>query len=250
MTFWIQLLILAVSSLSVLSETCPSDQFSAVITASLDQTIDDPFLPMDDPELSYFKTIMKFREATIQHVTEDAIDFFNNEYGLDFSNSVPNEQHQRVFQNATMRPYLLPPDELNIIATYNRWIYSGSTHSTCYFMRIGGFLVTFSGEQILFGSYGGAEGKPIEKGSFLAYGFYNIDVCKQSPIIIQFQTRTPVIRANADGTMVSVFNLKLYNRVLGHGQAVGILQVTPNPDDPEKFHATIRNTMTFPAESV
>ena len=248
MTFWIQLLILGVSSLAVVSQTCPSDHFSAVITFSMDQMVDDPFLPMDDPELSYFKTIMKFREATIQHVTDDAINFFNDEYGLDFSNSIPNEQNQRVFQNATMRPYLLPPDELNIVVTDNRWIRSGITHSTCYFMHVGGFLVTFSGEQILYGNYGGAEGKPIEMGSFLAYGFYNIDMCKQSPIIIQFQTGTPVIRANADGTMVSVFDLKLYNQVLGHGQAVGILRVVPNPDDPDKFYATIRNTMTFPAE--
>ena len=191
MKFWIQLLIFAVSSLAVVSQTCPSDHFSALITATLDQTFDDPLLLMFDPEVMFFKTIMKFREATIQHVTEDAIHFFNNEYGLDFSNSIPNEQNQRFFQNATMNPVFLPPEKVNIIVTVIRWIQSGMTHSTCYSRRVGGFQVSFSSKQILYGNYGGAEGKLVGTESILVYGFYNIDVCKQSPIIIQFQTTTP-----------------------------------------------------------
>ena len=248
MKFWIQLLILAVSSLAVVSQTCPSDHFSALITLTLDQTFDDPLLLMFDPEVMFFKTIMKFREATIQHVTEDAIHFFNNQYGLDFSNSIPNEQNQRFFQNATMNPVFVPPEKVNFIVTVNRWIQSGMTHSTCYSLRAGGFEVSFSSKQILYGNYGGAEGKLVGTENILVYGFYNIDVCKQSPIIIQFQTTTPSTQVNVAGTTVFVFNYKLYNQVLGHGQAIGTMWVVPNPDDPRQLDVTIRNTMTFSAE--
>ena len=245
MKFWIRLLILAVSSLSVLSQTCPSDHFTALITATLDQTFDDPTLITLDPELSFFKTIMNFREATIQHVTEDAIDFFNNQYGVDFFNSLPNEQNQRFFQNATLNTVFFPP-EINFVVTVNHWIQSGMTHSTCYSTRIGGFQVSFSGEQILYGNYGGAEGKLVGTESILLYGFYNIYVCKQSPIIILVQTPSPSTQVNVAGTSVSVFNYKLYNQVLNYGRGIGTTRVAPNPDDPQRFDATIRHTMTFP----
>ena len=250
MKVWIQLLILAVSGLAVVCQTCPSDHFSAVITASIDQTFDAPRarILIPDHELTFFKTIMKFREATIQHVTDDAIHFFNNEYGLDFSNSIPNEQNQRFFQNATMNTVFIPPEKVNFIVTVSHWIRSGMTHSTCYSLRAGGFEVSFSGEQILYGSYGGAEGKLVGTESTLLYGLYNIDACKQSPIIIQLQTDTPTTQVNIAGTTVFVFNYKLYNRVLGHGQNIGTVQVAPNPDDPQQFDATLRSTMTFTAE--
>ena len=74
MRFWIQILILSASGLSVVSQTCPSDHFSAAFIA----TADDPFLRVVDTELTYFKTVMKFNEDEIQHVTDDAIHFFKS----------------------------------------------------------------------------------------------------------------------------------------------------------------------------
>ena len=251
MRLWIQLLILAVSGPVVLSQTCPSDHFSAAFIATTDEIIDDPFLRVVDTELNFFKKIMKLSEEEIQHVTDDGIRFFNDEYGLDFSNSIPNEKYQRVFQNVTMEPYILPPDVLNAVVTDNRWIHSGITHSTCYSLRIGGFYVTFSGEQILYGSYGGAEGRPTEIIDSLRviYGFYHIDACKQSTIIIKFQTVAPIARAIVDGTVFAVADVKLYNRVLGHGQAVSVTWIAPIPDS-QRFRLTMRITATFPAEQI
>ena len=250
MTFWIQLLILAVSCLAVVSQTCPSDHFSGVFIATADAILDDPILRDVDSELTFFKTIMKFREDEIQHVTDDAIRFFNDEYGLDFSNSIPNDKYQRVFQNATMEPYFLPPDEMNFIVTDNHWIRSGITSSNCYSMRIGGFYVTFSGEQILYGNYGGPEGRPTELVDRVVYGFYNIDACKQSPVIVQFQTVAPIARAIVGGTVFVVADVKLYNRVLGYGQAVSVTWIAPVPDDSGQFRLTMRVAATFPAVPV
>ena len=248
MTFWIQLLILAVSGPAVLSQTCPSKHFSAVFIATVDKIIDDPILRVVDSNLTFLKTVMKFRENEIQHAIDDAIRFFNDEYGLDFSNSTPNPQNQRVFQNATMEPYFLPPDIVNFIITDNHWIRSGSTRSNCYSMLVGGFYVTFSGEQILYGNYGGAEGRPTEIIDRVFYGFYHIDSCKQSPIIVQFQTVAPIARAIVGGTVFGVSDVKLYNRVLGYGQSVGVGWIAPVSDG--QFRLTMRSIITFPAVPV
>ena len=95
----------------------------------------------------------------------------------------------------------------------------------------------------LCGSYGGATGKPA--GIAVVYGFYKIDVCQQSPLIIQFQSGTPFCAEPIDGIIVS--NLEPYNRVLGHGRAQGIIYLCQDSDEPGRFRISIRNTFTFPA---
>ena len=163
MKVWIHILVFVMSSLvAVDSQTCPSDHYSAVFTATIDQTVDNPQPGhMDDPELTFFKDYLKFRDSDIQHTIDDAIQFFNNTYGLDFSDP-PNANNERFFQNAKMRPVIITPDQFDYIITDSRWIRTGNTYSSCYFIYDGGFQVTFSAEQTLYGSYGGAEGKPVE----------------------------------------------------------------------------------------
>ena len=52
---------------------------------------------------------MKFRDSDIQYTIDDAIQFLNNTYGLNFSDS-PNEKNEHFFQNARMSPFILSPD--------------------------------------------------------------------------------------------------------------------------------------------
>ena len=85
-------------------------------------------------------------------------------------------------------------------------------------MHGGGITVIFAGNQTLYGSYGGTEGKPVESGDLLLYGIFSIDVCQQSPVLIQFQSNTP---EPIDGTLI--VNFDLYNAVLGYGKAQGIM---------------------------
>ena len=241
---WISILVFAVSSLTVLSQTCPSKPFSAVFTASIDQTFDTfkDFL-QDDPELHFFKTYMQFRDTAIEHTVDDAIQFFNNKFGLDFSASTPNEKNERFFENATMSPFI-SSDEVNYIVTINNWFRSGNTRSTCYLIRDGGFRVTFSANQTLRGSYGGDTGKPAAAAHSLTYGFYNIDVRQQSPLIIQYRSGTPYRIDRIDDIDIGISNLELYNRVLGCGRAQGIVTVTRKDG---RFHVSGRSTFTFPA---
>ena len=245
MRVWTVLFLCAMASTVAEAGVCPADgEFSSVFTATLDQIIDAPIGTIDDPDLTFFKRYMKFRDEDIQHATDDAIQFFNESYGLDFSNSDPNEQNERFVANAKMNPYIIPPDTINFVVTSNLWIRSGSTRSQCYLIRDGGFQVTFSGDQTLRGSYGGTEGKPAGPADLIFYGFYNIDVCPQSPVIIQYQSISPFRAVAVDGHYV--LNSDLYSTVLGHGKAIGIETSYQISEDPSRYHIIIRVVFSFP----
>ena len=83
--FIIILFTLAMASIVAAQTTVyPADWFPAVFTATSGQVADKPVPFDDDPEFYFFKKVMKFRDEAIQHTTEDAIQFFNDSYGLDF----------------------------------------------------------------------------------------------------------------------------------------------------------------------
>ena len=107
----------------------------------------------------------------------------------DFSFTQPNELGLRFFQNATLQP-IRRGDSVNI--TLNRWILTGSTQSKCFHTEIGGFLVTFSGEQILKGTYGGEGGIDVPNDRILSYEFVSISVPPCEPIVIQHQSPIPI----------------------------------------------------------
>ena len=172
MKIWIYSLVFAMSSLAVMSQSCPSDYFSAVFTATIDQTV-------DDPELTFFKAYMNLRDAAIQHTIDDAMKFFNDTFSLDFSNSPPNHKNEYFFVNARMSPYILPlsPD-INFIFSDNLWLRTGSTYSSCYHAHNGGLQVSFLADQILHGSYGGTEGKIVGPSDVVYTAFDIIDMCR------------------------------------------------------------------------
>ena len=62
-----------------------------------------PFADLNiaDPDLTFFRDVLRFSEQEIQTDTQSAFEFFNTTYGLDFSGSEPNQQGQRIFQNAS-----------------------------------------------------------------------------------------------------------------------------------------------------
>ena len=143
-----------------------------------------------------------------------------------------------------MFPIIIPPDTTNYLVTSNNWIQSGSTRSVSYPIHDGGFIVDFSANQTLRGSYGGTEGKPAGPAEFLNYAFYNIDVCPQSPVIIQVQSGSPFRAEPVDGHYI--LNFELYSTVLGHGTAQGIMSITQISENPSLYHVVIRSTITFP----
>ena len=221
--------------------TC--SKFPASFLAIIDQTIDAPFAFIAaDPDLTYFKKVLKFRENAIQHTFDDAISFFNETYGLDFSLSPPNDQNEYFYENAKMSGFKFA-DDIQYLVTLNNWIQTGNSRSTCYKMNDGGIIVTFSAEQTLHGSYGGNDGITVGPLNLLVYGFYSIEVCQQSPVIIQYQSGSPVRQEPVDGTII--INCDLYSQVLGYGKAQGISTITPSLVDPGKYRYITKNTFTF-----
>ena len=244
MSFWVYFISFVVSILAVSSQSCPSDHFSAIFVVTANHTMEEPLVDVDDPELTFFIDVLKFRPQAIGHFFEDAVHFFNVAFGLDFSTPPPDGSHIRHFENAILTPFYLS-DDLNPYVTSNNWIRTGSTRSSCHKFHEGGVRVIFSGEQTLHGSYGGAEGKPADRSNKIGYGFYVIDACEQSPVIIQFQYSAPVRFEPVDG--IGVLNFDLYNRVLGYGKAQGIGSLLPDPYQPGNYRFILRNTMTFPS---
>ena len=107
---------------------CPSDHFSAVFAATLEHRTGTPHIVFSDPELVLFKTVMKLRAADVKHVFDDAIAFFNDTFGLDFSGITPNDRYERFVGNET---YMLSED-VEYYVTVNNWTRTGSTCLACY----------------------------------------------------------------------------------------------------------------------
>ena len=219
--------------------SCPD--FTATFVGMLNQTVDFVEVP-SDPEMVFFKVDMKLRDDDIQHVFEDAIKFYNETYGLDFSNSPPNDQKEYFFENAKLDLFHFHEGN-HYQLILNNWIQTGNTHTTCPDIHGGGYRVTFTGDQLLHGSYGGVEGKPAGVGNIIQYGYDMINVCDQSPVIVQFQNASPLRMEPVDGKIVA--NYDIYNHVLGYGKALGIGSFKQDEDYPEKYRLVLSLVYTF-----
>ena len=91
------------------AQTCPSGWFDVSFAIIVDTTI-PANTSFQDPDLHYFKEVLKFSDQEIDEAAEDAIEFFNTRFGLDFSDSIPNDQGQRFFENAMFFPNEFPFD--------------------------------------------------------------------------------------------------------------------------------------------
>ena len=248
MMFWFIAAMVTVLSLQVDAflydnshQFCP--EYSVTFVTAVDQLMEGSNSVIPDPEFTFFKEELGFREDAIQHALEDTFKFFNDTYGLDFSLSSPNENNEYFLENAKLRLVRYPQSDVNYVVVLSNWINTGSTRLTCHNIRDGQFEVTFSGDQLLHGSYGGVEGIPADVSTFMVYGFSKIDVCNQSPVIIQFQNPIPFRPEPIDGTYILDFDL--YSRVLGYGKATGTVSIKPDPKNPGKYRLINKNVFTF-----
>ena len=73
--------------------------------------VTDRTIPLDvlgvsavDTNLTFFREVLGYDDEEIQQETQNALLFFNERFGLDFSLSPPNELGLRFFQNAIFQP--------------------------------------------------------------------------------------------------------------------------------------------------
>ena len=210
----------------------------------IEQTVDDLDVLINDHEQMFFKEVMGFRDVDIQHAKDDALKFFNETYGLDFTLATPNEENEYVLENARLSLFRVPEDFHYSVISSN-WIKTGSTRFSCNRIFFGGYHVVFSGDQLLHGSYGGVDGLPAGEENTMQYGYMNIDICDQSPVIIQYSHPSPFRFEPVDGT--GIFHFDIYNNVLGYGKAVEVVTIKPDYDNPGKYRISSRDVFTFPA---
>ena len=237
--------ILTVSSAAV--GQCTPNWFISMFVITVDQIASFEDLQTDlsnpDSELSYFRETLRFSEEEIEQATQDAIDFYNERYGLDFSGA-PDERNVRHFENSTLIP-IKEADEAELFITYNRWIVSGNTRSRCSRVFQGGYVVgnTEPRQQLLHGTYGGEQGILVTyPESVIFWGYFSIETCPQEPLVIQANDQTP-FRRNVDGFFVH--NQELYHRQLGKGAGHGIFTIRPH-DENGNVHQFTRLVMAFP----
>ena len=236
------------------AQSCPANQITSDAQIILyDQSVvpvnstfrlsANPF----DTNLTFFSEVLGYSDEEIQQETQNALQFFSERFGLQFSLSQPNELGLRFFQNATLQPvrFQVPI----IYATFNRWLLTGNTRSKCFLVRTGGFFVSFSGDQILKGTYGGEEGIDTPSNTNLAYLYSSILVpppCE--PIVIQLRSSRPNELRPPNQTGVTVVFYELSHPTLGQGAAQGLMQVErfTAANGTSFFRMSTVTTYTFP----
>ena len=240
---WIQIALLGflmVYSVSASPQVCSFDAAFIIIADRVDPV--SIFNEFPDPQLSFFRDTLRFTEEETQQVQEAAIQHFNTQFGLDFSNIEPNDVNQRFLGNGTFSSTKAP---FNGTAIANRWLVTGNRRSKCFQASSGQFRVDFNGTMMLHGLYGGEDGRPVNPGDFVVYGYLIIyDTCPQQPIVIQAQSDIPARRLPVEGWTVE--ELQLYHRQLGRGRVQSTFKTRPSPDDPTMLVTEIQSVVSFP----
>ena len=240
MWLWVSIVFfsfLNLHSAAAQSQMC-DEPFQAVIT-----TVTNVTFPITattfDPGLVHFRETLRFTEEEIDREREAAMQFYNNMYGLDFTNIEPNDQEQRILGNATFQPNRSPH---NFTYVFNSWLVSGRTRTKCFPAEGGGFQVLFSGPMMLHGEYGGEEGKLAFTNEILVYGdHYVFEVCKQQGLFFRLESLAPIRTVPVDGYFVTAF--RVTNRMLGEGIAWGAGRTFPV--DATTLRLELREVFTF-----
>ena len=233
---------------------CPQEWFDAKIVYVTDQVISPAvFAASPDTNLTYFTDILGFSGAQIEDATQNAIEFYQERFGLDFSQSAVNQLGQRTFQNATMNPFM-EDERITNIGTINKYILTGRTTNVCFRVRAGGYIVNIQGNQLLHGTYGGQQGIPADSSVLIAAGYYHIPISlrkyrtgirqqSNSVQIVRFQSNTPIRTEPIDGT--GIIHEDLFHEQLGDGVAQGSFRITAASNGNVLY--SVRNVFTFPA---
>ena len=130
------------------AQSCPAKFNSeAQMVMVVDRTVPLDELPAAgvDTNLTFFREVLQYDDARIQQETQNAFQFLNERFGFDFSLTEPDDRGICFFQNATFQPIRRPSPN----ATFNCWPITGRTESRCFTTAIGGFFVSFTGEQTM-----------------------------------------------------------------------------------------------------
>ena len=219
------------------SQMC-EEPFKAAITLITNATFPASASSFD-PDLVFYRKVMRFTEEEIDRDREAAMHFFRDMYGLDFTSIEPNDQEQRILGNATFEP---SRSANNFTYVFNSWLVSGQPRTKCFPAESGGFHVRFSGPVMLHGEYGGEAGKLASRSETILYVYdYVFDACKQQGLIFHLESLAPIRSTPVDGYLVTIF--RVTKRMLGEGKIWGVGRVTTVDATTRRFE--LRQVFTF-----
>ena len=115
---WIQIALLGLLMVYNVSASLRHCSFDAAFTIIADRVEPASILnEFPDPQMGFYRNTLRFTEAETQQVVEAAIQHFNTQFGLDFSNIQPNDANQRFLGNAMLHAIMSP---FNATAIDNR----------------------------------------------------------------------------------------------------------------------------------
>jgi len=188
------------------------------------------------PDGMFFqKQIMQRSDAEIADQHAKALAFFKQRFGVDPADG-----------DVTVSSSMFDPRN-----NYRAYVIGGEqVHSGGFVVRDGGLNARVTKDTYLHGTYGGDDGKWVPAGTSVTFGDYNIlrtagaSDEPAKPLILHYQSDTPIRPANADG--VRTFRCELIDPETGqHGIAQGVI-ASPRDAGSGNIQVSIRNVLTFP----
>ena len=150
-----------------------------------------------DQEMSFYQDVMQYNYTQIRKERQNAISHFHSQFGLDFSSTVPNKENVVTIEGAILKPFYISP-EIKYTSNYGcvcqgGWIVLIVDQGVNLTGKYGGkqmssrtlkpdFLQKDIGKQMSSRTLKpdflqkdiGSEGKNVEAGTMLLFGYYNI----------------------------------------------------------------------------
>ena len=175
----------------------------------------------------FHKDIMGRNDMEIAEAKAEAVEYIEAQFGPNLPEPMPFGVDPRV--------------------EYRAYVISGeSVPSEGYVVRDGGFMVMLQKATVLFGRYGGEQGKVVPAGTMIVYGTYNIDRSPtgKDPLIIQYRSASPVIQHPLEPGFK--FDCVAISDEFGEGRAQG-LAAHQMLEGGNVQQSNIRTVLTFPA---
>ena len=131
---------------------------------------------------------------------------------------------------------------ITAITKANHWLVNGNTK--CFDVCLGWFAVSFLGEQVLHGTYGGSDGKTPLPGTGALTWLY-VDQHLASVILLK---STAPSSTTPDGLSLELAVAS--HRILGSDVGLLKLLIKPLPPDQRLARVVFYNSITFPGDKI
>lgn len=190
---------------------------------------------MGPPAEDFARETLGFSAARLEQERAESIAFFQEQYGLDFSQEPMDGA--AVFGGMALRPEI----RYRVVSSTG-----AAVPAAGWTIHDAGFGVLMSADMMLHGTWGGPSGTMVPEGTMLLNGTYRIERSPgdpdAEPLWLSYHDKEPMI-PNADGHFF--FQCIVEHPTWGRGLVQGVWAPQPRPDD-GGTQANTRTVATFP----